>query len=163
MYIWRIESSPVKQTALSVITLLVGGMLLYGFRNFDASGLPDSLAGFLLGGLLFLIGLPGLITGGKEAITFDPHSKTILIENVNRFRTNRRYIGFNEVSDVRTTSIGHRSDGSITYYLLLDLKNGKKVPLFYPSYYDGRFSSYVAEERCEKAKEYIGIQKLTLF
>ncbi len=153
--IWRIESSPQKQAALSVVVILIGLVLAYGFRNFDASGMTNSLAGFLLGILLLIIGIPGLVTGGKETITIDQRSHTILIENKNRFRKKQKWIAFHEIEGASVTKIGSSSSRTFTYYILLKLKSGKSFPLFYPAYYDGRWSREVAESRLERLKGYL--------
>jgi hypothetical protein len=83
---WTIQSNPVKQAVLTVIIIILGVLLMYGFRNFDSTGFTNSLAGFLLGVLLLVIGFPDLVTIGKETITVLPKERKILIVNKNLFR-----------------------------------------------------------------------------
>ena len=153
--IWRIESSPNKQTALSVIVILAGLILAYGFRNFDASGMTNSLSGFLLGVLLLIIGVPCFVMGGKQKITIDPAAKIILIEDKNRFRQKKRLIVFSEITGAHVSEFGKRSNGTVTYYVSLNLKSGKTYPLFYPAYYEGRWSRMVAESRLNILMTYL--------
>ena len=111
---WKIESSPGKQVALGWIILLVGLILAMGFRNFDSSGLTNSLAGFLLGLLLLLVGIAALIMGGRRTITVDPEARRISIDDVNRFGQKSRLIPFDEVERVYVGSLGNREGGSIS-------------------------------------------------
>lgn len=155
MDMWKIESNPVKQTMLAWATAVVGLMLAFGFRNFDSSGLTNSLAGFLLGILLLLVGIPGIFMVGKQSITVDPKACRIMIEDTSRFGKKSRIIPFNEIVEVHVSSLGNRSEGSVSYYVTLRLESGKSFPLFFPSYYDGRWDRSVAENRCSRLQEYL--------
>lgn len=96
---WKITSNPVKQTILTWAIVAAGLILAYGFRDFDSSGLSNSLAGFLLGVLLLIIGIPGLFMIGKQEITVDPKARRILIEDTSRFGKKSRAILFEEVDE----------------------------------------------------------------
>jgi hypothetical protein len=150
---WRIESNPVKQAILTAVVLVVGIVLVYGFRNFDDSGFTNSLAGFLLGVLLLLISIPALIFMGTQAITVDPKVRCIFIEDVNRFRVKQRRIAFSDILDVFVGTAGKRSNGMRNYYIVLRLKSGKTQRLFADSFYDGRFSRSVTESRCQRLQQ----------
>jgi hypothetical protein len=152
---WKIESSSGKQVTLGWIILLVGTILTVGFRNFDGSGLTNSLAGFLLGLLLLLVGIVALVIGGKRTVTVDPEARRILIEDVNRFGQKSRLISFDEVERVYVGSLGNREGGSISYDVLLKLKIGENVSLFRPAYFDGIWSRSVMEDRCRCLEGYI--------
>jgi hypothetical protein len=152
---WRTESSPAKQTRLTVIVLVIGLILMYGFRNFDDSGLTNSLAGFLLGVLLLLIAIPSLIFAGKQTITVDPKARCIFIQDVNRFRVKQRRILLSDVADVFVGRQGKRSSGMMTYYVVLKMKTGKTQQLFAGSYYHGRWDRSVAENRCQRLRQYL--------
>jgi hypothetical protein len=152
---WTIESNPAKQTALAWAIVVVGLILAYGFREFDGSGFTNSLAGFLLGILLLIIGVPGIFMVGKQTITVDHEACRIMIEDTSRFGRKNRIIPFNEIVDLFVSELGARSDGSVSYYVTLKLTSGKNYPLFFPSYYDGRWERSVAESRCRRLEEYL--------
>jgi hypothetical protein len=162
MDIWKIESNPGKQTLIAWIILVVGLILVIGFRNFDGSSLTNSLAGFLLGLLLLLIGFAVLLMGGKRSITVDPQAHRILIEDENRFRQRKRSISFDEVGKVYVSRLGNREGGSISYDVVLKLKAGDTVSLFRPAYFDGTWSRSVMEDRCRRLQEYIQRQEKTI-
>ena len=159
---WKIESSPGKQAAHGWIILLVGMILTVGFRNFDGSGLTNSLAGFLLGLLLLLVGIAALVIGGKRTVTVEPEARRILIEDVNRFGQKSRLISFDEVERVYVGSLGNREGGSISYDVLLKLKIGENVSLFRPACFNGTWSRSVMEDRCRRLQEYIQRQEKTI-
>ena len=51
--------------------------------------------------------------------------------------------------------MGKRSNYTVTYYVSLKLKSGKNFPLFFPAYYNGMWDVMVAEERCNRIKDYL--------
>jgi len=155
MEAWKIESNPGKQTALGWIIMVVGLILALGFRDFDSSGLTNSLAGFLLGLLLLLIGFAGLLMGGKRSVIVDPQARRILIEDVNRFGQKSRSISFDEIDKVYVGRLGNREGGSISYDVVLKLKMGKHVSLFRPAYFEGTWNRSVMESRCHRLEEYL--------
>ena len=57
-----------KQAVLGWLSLGVGLVLLVAFRSFDGSGMTNSLAGFLLGLFLFLLGLAALFAHTKKPL-----------------------------------------------------------------------------------------------
>jgi hypothetical protein len=153
---WQIESNPQKQRALTWAIVVVGLMLAFGFRDFDTSAFTNSLAGFLLGVLLLVIGIPGVFMIAKQEITVDPKARRILIEDTSRFRKKSRAISFHEIAEVDVSSLGNRSEGSVSYYVTLKLRSGESYPLFFPAYYDGRWDRSVAESRRRRIEEYLG-------
>ena len=155
MDIWTAESNPLKQLVLSWAIVVVGLILVYGFRNFDASGFTNSLAGFLLGVLLVVIGVPAVLMTGKQTTTVDPKNRQILIVDESRFGTKKKIIPFDEIVDLHVSSLGRRSEGSVSYYVTLNLTTGKNLPLFFPAYYDGRWDRSVAESRCNRLQAYL--------
>jgi hypothetical protein len=152
---WKIESNPIKQTVFTLAIIIVGVVLCYGFRNFDSSGFTNSLAGFLLGVLLLVIGIPALVLVGKKKIIVDPIVRSIVIIDVNRFGKKRRDIHFNEINEVFVGMTGKRSNGTMNYYVVLKLNSGEIYRLFYPAYYDGKWDRSVAESRRRRIQEYL--------
>ena len=53
----KFESNSGKQTVLSLVSIVIGIILVIGFRHFDGMDRTNSVAGFLLGLFLLLIGI----------------------------------------------------------------------------------------------------------
>jgi hypothetical protein len=134
MDLWKSESNPGKQTTLSVACAGVGLILVICFRDFGGFG-TNTMAGFLLGLILLLIGVPGFILSGKQTVIVDPTTRRITIEDSNRFHTKKRSIAFSDVVGVSIGYLGKRSNYVTWYYLVLKLRSGEDHPLFAP----GRF------------------------
>jgi hypothetical protein len=152
----KFESNTNKQNAITLASILISMILIIGFRNFDSTGLTNSLAGFLLGLLLLLIGISAYLMRGKQTITIDPQSKSILIENTNRFGTKNKLIPFNDIVDIGIGYLGRKSNFVSFYYLNLKLRSGKKYPLFSPGrFYEGGSDRSNMESRKLLIQEYI--------
>jgi hypothetical protein len=147
--IWITESNTTNQTIAVVAMTVLGLALAIGFRHFDSSGLTDSLAGFLLGVLLLVVGLGGLLFGGKQVITIDTKKRLIIIEGKNRFGTKSSKIRFNDIKEVSVGELGDNEGGSISYHLVIQLKTGKEMRLFY-GFFDGQYDKSVSEARCRR-------------
>jgi hypothetical protein len=130
---WVSRSSYLKQTALAIAAVVVGLVLMFGFRHFQGSG--DMLAGFLLGVLLLVIGTAGLAVAGTQTVTVDPACRRIVVEDRTLLGARTREIAFSEISDVSIGYQGKKSNFVQTYYLVLRLTGGGEYPLFAP----GRF------------------------
>lgn len=161
MEIWTIESNPTKQLIVVIGILIVGIILAAGFRNFTGPGLSNSLAGFLLGVLLIVIGIADIFSHGKQNITIDPHARMMRIVDTNLFSHKERIIGFSEITGTGISHIGDIADGAATFYVQLSLRDGSKYPLFFPAYYDGRHDRSVAENRRRRLDEYLQATVLT--
>jgi thiamine transporter ThiT len=93
MDVWTSQSNSGKQTMLSVACAAVGLILVISFRDFRGFG-TNTMAGFLLGLLLLLIGVAGFLVSGKQTVIVDPKARRITIEDSNRFHTRKRLIPF---------------------------------------------------------------------
>jgi hypothetical protein len=153
---WKFESNPGKQTALSLACIAVGIILVVGFRHFDGSGMTNSLAGFLCGLLLLLIGVSAFLASGKQIIVIDPEMRRIVVEDKNRFGTKRKLIRFSDIADTGIGYIGKRSNFINFYYIILKLKSGEKYSLFSPGrFHDGGSDRSVMESRRQRLENYI--------
>jgi hypothetical protein len=141
MDLWKSQSNPGKQTILSVACAAVGLTLVIGFRDFGGFG-TNTMAGFLLGLLLLLIGVPGFLLSGKQTVIVDPETRHITIEDSNRFYTMKRSIPFSDIADVNIGFLGKRSNYVAWYYLVLKLRSGEDYSLFAP----GRFFEGVSDK-----------------
>jgi len=112
---WKFESNSGKQILLALACLAVGIILVVGFRHFSGSGTTNTLAGFLLGMLLLIIGIYAFLSGGKQTIFVDPLARHIVVEDSNHFRTKKRLIPFR---DVVGSGIGYlgRTSNHVTFY-----------------------------------------------
>jgi len=156
MDIWRSESNPGKQTALAIVCVLVGMVLVIGFRSFSGPGMTNSLAGFLLGLLLLFIGIWGLLVTGKQTIVVDPKTRSITIEDITRFRTKKRSIPFSDIVDISIGYLGKRSNHVEFYYLILKLRSGEEYPLFAAGrFYEGGSDRAVVQGWQQRLEEYL--------
>jgi hypothetical protein len=136
MDVWRAESSPGKQTAMSFGCAVVGVILAYGFRNF--SGNEDRLAGFLLGMLLLVVGIWGFLAVSKQTITIDPAKRLIAVEDAGYFGRKQKVIYFDNIENISIGFLGKKSNYVKWYYLSLKLRSGGSYPLFAPGrFYEG--------------------------
>jgi hypothetical protein len=153
---WKFESNSGKQTALSLACIVVGITLVIGFRHFNGPGMTNSLAGFLLGLLLLLIGISAFLVRGKQTIAVDPQSRNIVVEDTNQFRTKKRLIPFSDIVDTGIGYLGRKSNYVIFYYIILKLRNGEEYPLFSPGrFFDGGSDRSVMESRRQRLEEYL--------
>jgi hypothetical protein len=153
---WKSENNPVKQLALAIVCVLIGLILTIACRNFSDPGITNSLAVFLLGLLLLIIGIYGLLVSGKQTIVIDPKTRCITIEDTNRLRTKKRSIPFNDIVDIKIGYLGKRSNFVEFYYLVLKLRSGEKYPLFSAGrFYEGGSNRAVVESWQQRLKEYL--------
>jgi hypothetical protein len=153
---WKFESNPGKQTALSLACIAVGMVMAIGFRHFDGSGMTNSLAGFLCGLLLLLIGVSAFLASGKQTIVIDPNMRRIVVEDKSKFGTKIKLIRFSDIADTGIGYIGKRSNFVNFYYIILKLKSGEKYSLFSPGrFHDGGSDRSVMESRRQRLENYI--------
>jgi hypothetical protein len=153
---WRFESNPGKQTALSLACLAAGIVFMIVFRHFDGTGMTNSLAGFLLGLLLLLIGISAFLVRGKQTIVVDPRMRHIVVEDTNLFGTKKRLVPFSDIVHTGIGYLGKKSSFVNFYYINLKLRSGEEYPLFSPGrFFDGGSDRSVMEDRRQRLEEYI--------
>jgi hypothetical protein len=153
---WKFENNSGKQTALSLACIVVGMTLAIGFRHFDGSGMTNSLAGFLLGLLLLLIGIAAFLVRGKQTIVVDTRMRHIVVEDTNLFGIKNRLIPFGDIVDTGIGYLGRRSTFVNFYYIVLKLRNGENYSLFAPGrFFDGGSDRSIMESRRRRLEEYI--------
>jgi hypothetical protein len=156
MDLWQSQSNPGKQAILSVACAAAGLILVIGFRDFGGFG-TNTMAGFLLGLLLLLIGIPGFLLSGKQTIIVDPQTRRIIIEDSNRFQTKKRSIPFNDIAGVSIGYLGKRSNYVTCYYLVLKLRSGEDYSLFAPGRcFEGASDKSTVTGWKQRLEEYIG-------
>jgi len=153
---WKFESSSGKQTLLALACIAVGIILAIGFRHFSGSGTTNTLAGFLLGILLLIIGISALLSGGKQTIVVDSLARHIVVEDSNQFRSKKRLIPFSDVVGTGIGYLGKTSNHVTFYYINLKLRSGEEYPLFSPGrFFEGGSDRAVMERRRQRLEEYI--------
>lgn len=150
----KFENQPGQQIALALACIATGATLSYGFRDFDSSGMTNSLAGFLLGLLLLVIGVSAFLAKGKQTIVIDPQARRIVIEDTNRFGRKKRIILFGEIVETGIGYLGKRSNYVNFYYIILRLRSGEEYPLFAPGrFFEGGSDRSVMEIRRKRLDE----------
>lgn len=153
---WKFESNPGKQTALSLACIAVGLALAIGFRHFDGPGMTNSLAGFLLGLFLLILGILAFLAQGKQTIVIDPRMGRIVVEDTNRFRTKTRLIPLSDITDTGIGYLGKKSNFVNYYYIVLTLNSGEEYSLFAPGrFFDGGSDRSIMESRRQQLEEWI--------
>lgn len=156
MSLQKFESNPNKQTALSLACIAVGAILAYGFRHYTGPGFTDSLAGFLLGLMLLLIGIAAFLAKGKQTIVIDTQLRQIVVEDSTVFGLKKRVIHFSEIVETGIGYLGKRSNHVNFYYINLTLRDGKHYPLFAPGrFFDGSSDKAVMESRQRQLENYL--------
>jgi len=156
METWIIRSNPVKQLFLGCLITATGIVLAYGFRHFDASGMTNSLSGFLLGLLLLFIGLAALVSNNRRIVAVDPDAREIRISDKSRFREKNCTIRFDDIDHAYISRLGNSNDGSPSFDVVLKLTNGENYSLFRAAIFDGAFNFDIMEGRRTKLLHYLG-------
>jgi hypothetical protein len=157
MDVWTSHSNSGKQTVLSLACAMVGVVMVIGFRDFEGWG-SNSLAGFLLGVLLLVIGVSGFLVSGKQTVVIDRGARSISIEDSNRFRTKNRLIPFSDIVDISIGFLGKKSNYVTWYYLVLKLRSGEEYPLFAPGrFFEGGSDRSTVVSWKQRLEEYLGL------
>ena len=152
----KFESNSGKQTVLSLVSIVIGIILVIGFRHFDGMDRTNSVAGFLLGLFLLLIGISAFLVRGKQTIVVDLGRRRIVVEDTNQFRIKKRLIPFSDIVGTGIGYLGKKSNFVTFYYINLKLKSGEEYPLFSPGrFFDGGSDRSVMESRRQRLEEYI--------
>jgi hypothetical protein len=107
--------------------------------------------------LLLLIGIAGLLAGGKQTVVVDPKERRITIEDSNHFRTKKRSILFSDIVGISIGYLGKKSNYVTWYYLVLKLKSGEDYPLFAPGlFFPGGSDRSTVTSWKQRLEEYLG-------
>ena len=143
---WVSRNNPRLQTAVAAGCSAAGVWLVVAARDGVTWAWSDATAGFLLGVLLLVCGVAAFLSGGRESVTVDPHSRSITVEDAGGFSGRKRRIAFDEVEDIGIGYLGRASNFVRFYYLLLRLKSGEDYALFAPGrFYPGASDRTIVE------------------
>jgi hypothetical protein len=152
---WISRSRPAPQFIAAVCCLVVGAVLMIGFRGFHGVG-EDAFAGFLLGVLLLVVGMTGLLFTGAQTVTVDPHSRRIDVVDSYLVGRRARSIGFDTITGINIGYLGKKSNYVSYYYLVLHLRDGKDYSLFAPGrFYEGSSNRGTVESWRERLQAYL--------
>ena len=154
--VWITESIQGMQAAFGVVGAIVGGAFIFASR-IQSLEQTASTAALFLGLLVLVVSLATLVIGGKQIISVDPRRRLVEIQTVSRFGTTRRLIAFSQISDVSLGELGDKEGGSISYHLVLNLKDGKEVALFV-GVFEGIYERHVMDGRRHRLDEYLQAQ-----
>ena len=134
---WQIISNTVKTTAVSVGSLAVGVGFIWLTRRVPV-GDTNGVAAMWLGVMLAGLGLAGLIFLEEVVTTVDSGRRILQIERRRRWGTVRSVVPFDDVRAVKVAKVGTRSDGTPSFWLQLERREGKMIGT-------GRWSANEAE------------------
>ena len=118
--------------------------------------MTNSLAGFLLGLFLFLLGLAALFAHTKQTMVFDRCKQQIVIEEMTRKGTRKRIILFQEIAGSSMGYFGKPSNCVNFHFIRLHLRSGEQYILFAPGrFYDGCSNRQIMEARKEQLELWI--------
>lgn len=147
---WKIESSPGMRVAVAVGVIVIGVILMIGFRSNEGSGWTEGRTGFALGILLFVVGSVTLVFGHEEVVTVDPANRLITIEKKNWLGRSQRQIAFDDIADACVTESTYSDDDKpCSYHVVISLKSGKQTNLFF-GFFPGARDHSVVEARCQR-------------
>lgn len=150
------KSGGSKQVGLGWLSLGVGFVLLVVLCSFDGSGMTNSLAGFLLGLFLFLLGLAALFAHTKQTIVFDRCKPQIVIEEMTRKGASKQIIPFQEIAGSLMGYFGKPSNCVNFHFIRQHLRSGEQYILFAPGrFYDGCSNRQIMEARKEQLELWI--------
>jgi hypothetical protein len=151
--VWITESSQGMQAAFGVVGAMVGGAFIFGSR-IQSLEQTTSTSTLFLGFLILVISLATLVIGGKQIVSVDPRRRLVEIQTISRFGTKRQLIAFSQISDVSLGELGDKEGGSISYHVVLNLKDGKEVAIFVGAF-EGIYERNVMDGRRHRLNEYL--------
>ena len=134
---WQITSNTAKTTAVSVGSLGVGLGFIWLTRRVPV-GDTNGVAAMWLGVMLAGLGLAGLIFREEVVITVDSGRRALRIERRRRWGNVQTVVPFDDVRAVKVAKVGTRSDGTPSFWLQLERREGKMIGT-------GRWSANEAE------------------
>ena len=152
---WVSRSRPGMQMMLAIGSTAVGLLLMVALRGFR-SGDGNVLAGFLLGVLLFVVGIAAALMSGPQTVTVDPRVWRIEVVDSFLLGGRTRTILFGQIDRVAIGYLGKASNRVQTYYLVLHLVDGQEYPLFAPGrFFEGASDRGVVESWRDRLEGYL--------
>ena len=150
----KLESKPAAMLALYIVSISAGLLLMWLARDFSHAG-GNVMAAFLLGCMLFGLGILALLVGESRTIELDERRRRIVLEVRRRVGAGRRIeIPFSDIREFFIGLQGKASAGTRYYDLVVRLHSGTELYLFGGCVFEGRMSRQWIDdlkERFEKA------------
>ena len=131
MPVWESHSNSRRQSAISVVCLVLGLVLVAMLNDYGLSS-SSRHAGFLFGLVLTLIGGATLLVSGPQTVTVDPVRQHIRITDHRLVGKRQHTIVFADIAEVQVAYLQTRSQQVLQYFLQLQLHNGESYALFAP-------------------------------
>ncbi len=149
----KMQSKAAANLGLYLASIAVGMLLMWLTRDLGHAGTNEK-AGFLLGCMLFLLGAVALVIGESRTVELDERRRMIILNVRRRIGGNRRIeIPFSDIREFSIGRQGDRSDGSVYYDLVVNLKTGKEICLFGGCVFEGRMDRKWMEDLRERFEE----------
>jgi hypothetical protein len=140
MIAMKLESKPDATLAMYVAIIVVGSLLMWLARDFSQAG-SNVMAGFLLGCMLFGLGVLALIIGESRTVQLDEQQKRIVLEVRRRIGPSKRIeLPFSDIRELGIGVQGKPSSGTRYYDLIVRMRSGKEIYLFGGCVFEGRMS-----------------------
>ncbi len=123
---WQIRSNSTKSLVLSAGVLAVGILFIWLTRH-GAAGDTDIAAARWLGVLLAAVGLAGLVFAEEIVVTVEAQRRALKIEKRRWVGNWRVSVPFEEIAAVNVAKVGTRSDGTPSFWLQLERRDGTVV------------------------------------
>jgi hypothetical protein len=134
---WQVTSNTSKSLAAAVGSLAVGLLFIWLTRHARA-GDTNAVAAMWLGVMLAAVGLAGLIFSEEIVVTVETAQRRLRIECRRRWGNVAVSVPFDDVGSVNVVRVGSRSDGTPTFWLQIERRDGK-------TFGTGRWSTKEAE------------------
>lgn len=152
---WITHSNTQKQQILFSVVLIAGITIIA--LTFLITPLADmqisQYATLTLGLLLIVVSVFSLLTQIHQTVIVDKTKREIQLVTKSRTGTQTKTIPFDSVTTVTLSEHGDPEGGTITYYVTITDKAGEEIPLFFPAYFEGRFSRTIMKDNIERIVE----------
>ena len=136
----KLESKPAANLALFIVAIVIGLLIIWLARDFS-HGNANAQAGFLLGCMLFGLGIIALAVGESRTVELDERRRMIVLVIKRRLGGSRRIeIPSSNIRKIGICLMGDKTDGSEYFDLVVTLGSGKEIYLFGGCVFEGRMS-----------------------
>ena len=133
-----LQSKPGRTLLLAAVCTTLGLVLLVGFRDYPRWD-SNAFAGFMLGAMLFGLGVAGLAIRETRRIELDDGRRQIVLEVTRRLGANRRIvIPFAQITGFGIDLQGKPAAGTRYYDLTVQTSDGREIHLMGGCVFDGR-------------------------
>ena len=153
--VWITESVAQKQQILHGGSFVVGVVILVmTYVNGASTQLHTSeYAAVAVGVALIVLAAWSFFMSVHQIVTVDTVGRVVQVVTKSRVRTRTKNIAFGDIETITLSELGDNEGGNAIYYVTVTDTRGVKTPLFFPAYFEGRFSRSVMEGNVERLKK----------